>query len=73
MLSSRDDFILYSSFMRRLWHMVNFNNRMFRIELTLEKPVTDPVLELRIYDTDDRINPMLKKPVNNRTLIEQDF
>ena len=53
--------------------MVNFNNRMFRIELALEKPVTDPILELRIFDVDDRINPLLKKHVNNRTLIEQDF
>ena len=52
---------------------VNFNNRIIRIDLSLEKPVTQPVLELRIYDVDDRINPLLKMPVNNRTLIEQDF
>ena len=52
---------------------VNFNNRIIRIDLSLEKPVTQPVLELRIFDVDDRINPMLKMPVNNRTLIEQDF
>ena len=52
---------------------VNFNNRIIRIDLSLEKPVTQPVLELRIFDVDDRINPLLKIPVNNRTLIEQDF
>ena len=52
---------------------VNFNNRIIRIDLSLEKPVTQPVLELRIFDVDDRINPLLKMPVNNRTLIEQDF
>ncbi len=51
----------------------NYNNRIIRINLSLEKPVTQPVLELRIYDVDDRINPLLKMPVNNRTLIEQDF
>ena len=52
---------------------VNYNNRIFRIELTLGEPITNPILELRIYDIDDRVNTLLKKPVNNRTLIEQDF
>ncbi|MBR0027362.1 MAG: hypothetical protein IJP58_01785, partial [Clostridia bacterium] len=52
---------------------VNFNNRIIRIDLSLEKPVTQPVLELRIFDVDDRINPLLMMPVNNRPLIEQDF
>ena len=52
---------------------VNFNNRIIRVDLSLEKPVTQPVLELRIFDEDDRVNPLLKMPVNNRTLIEQDF
>lgn len=52
---------------------VDYNSRIYRIDLSLKKPVTDPVLELRIYDVDDRINPLIKMPANNRTLIEQDF
>ena len=52
---------------------VSFNSRIYRIDLSLEKPVTDPVLELRIYDVEDRVNPLIKMSANNRTLIEQDF
>lgn len=52
---------------------VNFNNRIFEIELTLSKPVTSRLLNLRIYDVDDRLNPLAKANVTNSTLIETDF
>ena len=51
----------------------NFNNRIFPVQITLKVAVTDPLLELRIYDVADTLNPLIKRIVNNRTLIEQDF
>ncbi len=52
---------------------VNFNNRIFEVELTLSKPVTNRLLTLRIYDENDRLNPLAKANVTNSTLIEPDF
>ena len=52
---------------------VNFNNRIFEVELTLSKPVTSRLLNLRIYDEDDRLNTLAKANVTNSTLIEPDF
>ncbi len=52
---------------------VNFNNRIFEIELTLSKPVANRLLSLRIYDENDRLNPLAKANVTNSTLIEPDF
>ena len=52
---------------------VNFNNRIFEVELTLSKPVTSRLLNLRIYDEDDRLNTLAKANVTNSTIIEQDF
>ena len=52
---------------------VNFNNRIFEVELTLNKPVSNRLLSLRIYDVDDRLNPLAKANVTNSTLIEPEF
>jgi hypothetical protein len=52
---------------------VNFNNRIFEVELTLSKPVTNRLLQLRIWDVDDKLNPLAKANVTNSTLIEPDF
>ena len=52
---------------------VNLNNRIFEVTLTLCKNVTSGVLQLRIYDEDDSLNPILKATVKNSTLIETDF
>jgi hypothetical protein len=52
---------------------VNFNNRIFEVELTLSKPVTSRLLNLRIYDEKDMLNPLAKANVTNSTIIEQDF
>ena len=51
----------------------NLNNRVFEITLNLNKSVSSSVLQLRIYDVDDRLNPLIKETVKNNTIIEQDF
>lgn len=51
----------------------NLNNRVFEITLNLNKSVSSSVLQLRIYDVDDRLNPLIKETVKNNTMIEQDF
>lgn len=48
-------------------------NRFFEVELTLNKPTDANILQLRIYDIDDELNPLIKETVKNNTLIEQDF
>jgi len=51
----------------------NLNNRVFEMTLNLTKSVSSSVLQLRIYDVDDRLNPLIKETVKNNTMIEQDF
>ena len=51
----------------------NLNNRVFEVTLNLSKSVSSSVLQLRIYDADDRLNPLIKETVKNNTMIEQDF
>ena len=48
-------------------------NRVKELSLTLNQSVSSGILQLRIYDTEDLLNPLVKKPVTNNTLIEQDF
>lgn len=48
-------------------------NRVKELNLTLNQSVSSGILQLRIYDTEDMLNPLVKKPVTNNTLIEQDF
>ena len=51
----------------------NLNNRVFEVVLNLNKPVSSSVLQLRICDVEDRLNPLIKETVKNNTMIEQDF
>lgn len=51
----------------------NLNNRVYEITLNLQKSVSASMLQLRIYDTDDRLNPLIRETVKNNTMIEQDF
>lgn len=51
----------------------NLNNRVFEVTLTLNKSVTGSVLQLRVYDVDDVLNPLIRETVKNNTMIEQDF
>lgn len=51
----------------------NLNNRVYEMNLNLIKSVQSGMLQLRIYDVDDKLNPLLKETVKNNTIIEQDF
>ena len=51
----------------------NLNNRLFEVTLNLNKSVNTSMLQLRIYDIDDKLNPLVRETVKNNTMIEQDF
>lgn len=53
----------------------NVNNRLTSVELMLNVQTDANLMELRIYDKEDTslLNPLVKKAVINKTLIEQDF
>lgn len=51
----------------------NLNNRVYDITLNLAKSVSGSMLQLRIVDKDDKLNPLIKEAVKNNTIIEQDF
>ena len=46
--------------------------RKYPIELTLNKSTSSSVLQLRIYDIDDMLNPLVRTNITNNTLIERD-
>lgn len=52
---------------------ININNRISEVTLTLNKTVSAPTLQLRIYDIEDPLNPLIRETVKNNTMIEQDF
>ena len=52
---------------------VNLNNRVYEVTLNLSKSVSASMLQLRIFDVDDRLNPLVRETVKNNTIIEQDF
>ena len=52
---------------------VNPRNRLTTVELTLSRPSSGGLLELRIYDEEDRLNSLAKATVKDNTLIERDF
>lgn len=51
----------------------NLNNRVYELSLNLIKSISNSMLQLRIYDVDDKLNPLIKETVKNNTIIEQDF
>lgn len=51
----------------------NLNNRVFEVTLDLKVSNASSMLQLRIYDKDDPLNPIIKETVKNNTFIEQDF
>ena len=51
----------------------NLNNRVYEVTLNLNKSISASMLQLRIYATDDRLNPLIRETVKNNTMIEQDF
>lgn len=51
----------------------SLDDRKIQVDLTLNKKVNTKVLQLRVYDTEDPDNPLIKENVTNNTLIENDF
>ena len=51
----------------------NLNNRVYELSLNLNKSVSSSMLQLRVYDVEDMLNPIIKENVKNNTLIETDF
>ena len=51
----------------------SLDNRKIQVDLTLNSNVSAKVLQLKIYDTNDELNPLIKENVTNNTLIESDF
>ena len=49
------------------------DNRKILVDLTLNKNVDAKVLQLKIFDVTDELNPLIKENVTNNTLIENDF
>lgn len=51
----------------------NISKRTYDVCLRLSESVSGGLLQLRVYDVDDQINPLIKETVKNNTIIEQDF
>lgn len=51
----------------------SLDDRKIQVDLTLNKKVGNKVLQLRVYDSKDTDNPLVKENVTNKTLIENDF
>ncbi len=49
------------------------DNRKVLVDLTLNKNVNARVIQLKIFDVTDELNPLIKENVTNNTLIENDF
>lgn len=47
--------------------------RKIPVDLTLNQNVDSKVLQLKVYDIEDDMNPLIKENVTNNTLIENDF
>ena len=53
--------------------MKGFTDRIFDVTLRLNQPLEGNLLQLRVSDVDDLMNPLIKETVKNNTIIEQDF
>ena len=51
----------------------SLDNRKIQVDLTLNKSVDVKVLQLKVFDVTDELNPLIKENVTNNTLIENDF
>jgi hypothetical protein len=51
----------------------SLEDRKIVVDLTLNKHVEAKVLQLKIYDATDNLNPLIMDNVTNNTLIENDF
>ena len=51
----------------------SLDNRKIQVDLTLSRNVDAKVLQLKVFDATDELNPLIKENVTNNTLIENDF
>lgn len=51
----------------------SLDNRKIQVDLTLNKNIDAKVLQLKVFDATDELNPIIKENVTNNTLIENDF
>ena len=51
----------------------SLDNRKIQVDLTLNRNVDAKVLQLKVFDASDELNPLIKENVTNNTLIENDF
>lgn len=51
----------------------SLDNRKIQVDLTLNKNIDAKVLQLKVFDATDDLNPIIKENVTNNTLIENDF
>jgi hypothetical protein len=50
------------------------SERNLRIELTLASDIPkNAFLKLKVFDVEDRLNPLIEERVQNNTLIQSDF
>ncbi|MFB9056532.1 BREX-1 system phosphatase PglZ type A [Mariniflexile ostreae] len=50
------------------------SERLFRVELILSaEAAREPFLKLKLFDTDDKLNPIIEERVQNMTIIPTDF
>lgn len=52
---------------------LSLDNRKIQVDLTLNRNVDAKVLQLKVFDATDELNPIIKENVTNNTLIENDF
>lgn len=48
-------------------------NRMFNVTLNLKNSTSSSLLQLRVWDVETPLNPLIKETVKNNTFLEQDF
>ena len=46
---------------------------MFNVTLNLKESTNTSILQLRVWDVETPLNPLIKESVKNNTFIEQDF
>jgi len=51
----------------------SLDNRKIQVDLTLNRNVDAKILQLKVFDVTDELNPLIKENVTNNTLIENDF
>lgn len=51
----------------------SLDNRKIQVDLTLNKNIDAKVLQLKVFDATDELNPIIKENVTNNTLIANDF